>query len=334
MDRRTLLTAMGGLSLLGHTGLGIARTKIRPLVGIITFRGATDVEKGFKSYLSTTGLDPEYAEFDIARDKTLIPGILDSLRERKPDLVLTWGTSVTQAVAGTIEKPNPNVLPCPTVFALVTAPVPSGIVESLNGSKRPVTGVYHVATPDQQIQAIEQYSPIKKLGMIYTPTENNSIVTLDLMRSRLAKRGLELVAVPVDLNSDGKPTADTITDKVAEIAKAGANWLYLPPDSFVGSNAKDKVIPAAHALGLPTFATTEQLMKAGSLLGLVCSYFEIGQFAGFKAMQILRNGTFAGKIPVETLQTYSLRINPEQARALNMTPPLPLFGVAKFQTAG
>lgn len=333
MKRRQLLKLASSLPFLSiYSQVHSKQIRLNPLIVIITFRGQTDVEKGFKSYLAQTHFKPEYLEFDIDRDVTQVQTILDRIRAKQPALVLTWGTSVTQAVAGTVTAPNKNKLNCPTVFALVTAPVASGIVESLEGSNRNVTGVFHVATPEQQIQAIERYRPFKKLGMVYTPTENNSVVIRNLMAKKLEQNGMELIALPAELDPQGKPIASSLSGKVDQLAKAKIDWLYLPPDSFIGAHAQSSVIPAAHAHKIPTFATTEQLMKAGALLGLVCSYFEIGQFAGFKASQILENNLFAGKVPVETLQTYSLRINPERARALSMPPPLNLFNVAKFQS--
>lgn len=300
MKRRQVLQLAGGLPLWAIGSKAQASDQKTPLIAIITFRGQTDVEKGFKSYLAQTGLKPDYIEFDIARDLNAIPPILQSLQSQKPSLILTWGTSVTQAVTGTIETPNPDKPNCPTVFALVTAPVAAGIVESLNGSMRNVTGVYHVATADQQIEAIERYRPAKKLGMVYTPTENNSLIIKDLMTQKLNQKGMEFIALPADTDQDGKPVANSLIEKIDQLAKAKVDWLYLPPDSFVGAHASSIVIPTAHNHGIPTFASTEQLMKSGALMGLVCSYFEIGQFAGFKASQILQNNLFAGKIPVET----------------------------------
>ncbi|MCE2745342.1 MAG: ABC transporter substrate-binding protein [Burkholderiales bacterium] len=306
-------------------------------IGIVTFRGATDVEAGFVSYIRQAGLQAEFDHYDIARDLTRLPEIVAELKARDTKLVLTWGTSVTQGITGTYApKTDLRPLPCPVVFALVTAPVVSGIVQSLTGCERPITGVFHVASLEQQMQAIQSYTPFKTIGMLYTPTENNSVVTKQLLHDLLNSQKKKLIALPIPVNAQGQAgTMDKlrylITELLDELKQQRCEWLYLPPDSLVGSLAKELIIPAAHQRGLATFASTEQLMDAGSLIGLVCSYFEVGQFAGFKAMQILRGKQFAGQIPVETIKKYKLKINSNSARVLGKIPPLELFGVASFQ---
>lgn len=338
----TLRTCLGTTvgSALGATTAVAAGANSRPKIGIITFRGHTDVEKGFKSYLESQGLQPIYFEYDLGRDNEKLPSIVETLNKLKPDLVLTWGTSVTLGAVGTHPTFNaPNApqfkqsarLSCPVVFALVAAPVSSGIVPALQSNDRAITGVYHVAELESQLQAMSNYRPFKTLGMLYNPAENNSKVTHQLLEGELKKQGKSLNVELVKLDSYGKPTTDHLVDQVKRLKHAGSEWLYLPPDSFLGVHAKKTVVPAAHELGLPTFASTEQLMDAGALIGLVCSYFEVGQFAAFKAKQII-DGVFAGEIPVETLKTFGLIINSQTAKALRLTPPLPIFGVARFKS--
>lgn len=341
-SRRQFVLTVAGLAsgVCGNVALGQKASAIRPKIGIITFRGQTDVEKGFKSYLESQGLQAVYFEYDLGRDNSQIPSIVETLNRLKPDLVLTWGTSVTlgavETYPGFAAEPQTQNKPaarlnCPVVFALVAAPVSSGIVPALKSNSRAITGVYHVAELESQLQAISSYSAFNTLGMLYNPAENNSKVTHQLLESVLKKQGKTLKVERADLDANGKPLANNLTQKVKALKDAGSEWLYLPPDSFLGVHAEKKVIPAAHELGLPTFASTEQLMDAGALMGLVCSYFEVGQFAAFKARQILQQ-QFAGDIPVETLKTFSLVINPIHARALKLTPPLHLFGVAKFKS--
>lgn len=348
--RQFVMTVIGLASgVWGNAVVGQQAPAIRPKIGIITFRGQTDVERGFKSYLESQGLLPIYFEYDLGRDSSRLPSIVETLNQLKLDLVLTWGTSVTLGAVDTYPGFNAGLanqskpagqlqsaqlqstpLNCPVVFALVAAPVSSGIVPALKSNSRAITGVYHVAELESQLQAISSYRAFKTLGMLYNPAENNSIVTHRLLENALKAQGKTLLVQRADLDANGKPLADNLPHKVQALKHAGAEWLYLPPDSFLGVHAEKTVIPAAHSLGLPTFASTEQLMDAGALMGLVCSYFEVGQFAAFKARQILQQ-RFAGDIPVETLKTFGLVINPNHAKALRLTPPLHLFGVAKFK---
>jgi putative tryptophan/tyrosine transport system substrate-binding protein len=92
------------------------------------------------------------------------------------------------------------------------------------------------------------------------------------------------------------------------------------------------IVPAAMEAGLPTFASTEQLMETGALTGLVSRYHAVGQFTAYKAEQILVNHISPSKIPIETLTRYSLQVRMDVANALKLPPPLPMFNYAELLT--
>ena len=96
---------------------------------------------------------------------------------------------------------------------------------------------------------------------------------------------------------------------------------------------RDVIIPAAMDLKLPTFASTEQLMQAGALCGLVCRYYNIGQLTAYKAEQILVGKVPPNQIPVETLKRFSYQISMPVARKLKLPPPLPMMAYAELITA-
>lgn len=300
----------------------------------ITFRGVTDVEKGFRDYFSARRIPIEITFRDIALDASRIPGFLEEIRRLKPDLVYTWGTSVTLGVVGTYDKADPktHISDVPVVFTLVAAPVLAKIVPSLKSSGRNVTGVFHVAPTDAQIRAISAYRPFKTLGILYTPTEQNSVVVLREVQELGQKMGFKVVARAFRLDASKKATGEGAVELIKEIKAAKAEWLYLPPDSFLGTQAQKVVIPAATELGLPTFASTEQLMESGALAGLVSRYHSIGQFTAYKAEQILVKKVHPRDIPVETLTRFSFQVRMPMAEKLRLPPPLPMFNYAELIT--
>ena len=102
------------------------------------------------------------------------------------------------------------------------------------------------------MHAMRAYRPFAKVGVLYTPSENNSRAVLAELQRLGNEMGFTVVARPFALDAAGKPSPLGTAGKLAEIRAAGAEWLYLPPDSFLGTQAESLVIPAAHALGLPT----------------------------------------------------------------------------------
>jgi putative ABC transport system substrate-binding protein len=261
-------------------------------------------------------------------------GFLDEIRATKPDLVYTWGTSVTLGVVGPFDAvvKNQHISDIPVVFTLVAAPVQAKIVTDLRSPGRNVTGVTHVVPTDAQIRAISAYRPFQTLGVLYTSTEKNSVVVLEEVRRLGRERGFHTVERSFRLDAQRKPTADGAADLVRELKDAGAQWLYLPPDSYLGTLAEGVIIPAAMEVGLPTFASTEQLMQAGALSGLVSRYYNVGQFTAHKAEQILVSKTPASAIPVEALKRFSYQIRMAAAHKLKLPPPLPMFNYAELIT--
>jgi putative ABC transport system substrate-binding protein len=305
----------------------------RPLrIYAITFRGMTDVERGFQDYFLARRIPVQITFRDLNRDMSRMPGFIEEIRRTKPDLVYTWGTSVTLGVVGAYDAVDPaqNITDIPVVFTLVAAPVLAKIVPDLKSSRRNVTGVYHVAPTEAQIRAMASYRPIKSIGVLYTPTEQNSVVVVDEVREVSKRLGFQVVAKPLRLDAAKRVTAEGAPEMVRELKQQKVDWLYLPPDSYLGTQAKSVIIPAAMSVGLPTFASTEQLMDSGALAGLISRYHAIGQFTAYKAEQILINKVPPSRIPVETLTRFSLQVRMDVAEALKLPPPLPMFNYAEL----
>ena len=315
---------------------GNAQGTARPYrIYAITFRGMTDVEKGFQDYFTSHRIPVQITWRDLNRDASRMAGFLEEIKRTRPDLVYTWGTSVTLGVVGTYDGYDPavHITDIPVVFTLVAAPVLAKIVPDLKNPRRNVTGVYHVAPTEAQIRAMQSYRPFKSIGILYTPTEQNSVVVVDEVREVSKRMGFSVIAKPLKLDAAKKVTAEGAPEMIRELKAQNVDWLYLPPDSYLGTQAKSVIIPAAMEARLPTFASTEQLMETGALTGLVSRYTQIGQFTAYKAEQILVNKVPPNKIPVETLTRFSLQVRMDVAEALKLPPPLPMFNYAELINA-
>lgn len=305
----------------------------RPLrIYAITFRGMTDVERGFEEYFASRKIPVQITYRDLNRDATRMPAFIEEIRATRPDIIYTWGTSVTLGVLGPYDAVDPakHITDIPVVFTLVASPTLAKIVPEAGGTRKGVTGVIHVAPVAAQIQAMAAYRPFQKLGVLYTPSEKNSVVVLDEIRKIGRERNYDTITRTFRLDAQRKVTAEGAGDLVRELKEAGAQWLYLPPDSFLGTLAQDVIIPAAMEVGLPTFASTEQLMQAGALSGLVSRYHSVGQFTAHKVEQILLGKVAAETVPIETLKRFSYQIRISVAEKLKLPPPLPMFNYAEI----
>lgn len=298
----------------------------------ITYRGETEVERGFRDYLAQRGIDANIIMRSAELDPSRVPAILEEVRQVKPDLVYTWGTPVTLATFGKFGQADPakNITDIPGVFTMVASPVGAGVVPELASSERNITGTSHVVPPEPQIRAMEAYRPFTRLGVLYTPTEQNSAVIVGQLKELTGQLGFTLLERTFPLGADGKPTADTAGDLVRSLADEGAEWLYYLPDTFLSSNI-DKVAPVATALGLPGFSAVE-LLQRQALISLISRYYSLGQLTASKAEQILFEGRAPDSIPIETLKRFALIINMPLARQMQLYPPLAMLNYANVLT--
>ena len=305
----------------GGTGAWLKQENTTYSIHYVNYRGHTDVDKGFESELKARGLRTRITYHDVARDPKRFKAIIDAIRaDKSTDLVVTWGTTTTLGIFGKHSDGKPFIKEYPGVFTLVTDPIGSEIISKVNDGTRNVTGAWHVASVQKQFTTMMIYRPARKVGVIYSPTENNSVVTVKQLISFAQGFNVEVIAIPFDV-VDGKVTSTNAIAALDKLKAAGVDWLYLPPDSYLGTQAKDLVIPGAHARGIPTFASTEQLMEAGAIVGLVSSYIELGQLAAEQAEEILKKKVKPADIDVTSVNKFQHQIDLEKAMLFRIHIP-------------
>ncbi|MCB1915608.1 MAG: ABC transporter substrate-binding protein [Rhodocyclaceae bacterium] len=328
--RRTILAMAAALAC---PGLAWARRlpSRRLRISAVTYRGRTRVEDGFEAYLAARGMVAEILWHDIARDPGRLPDVVARIRGEAPDLVYTWGTTVSLGVLGPFDgiEPARHVTDVPAVFTLVADPVGARLVPSMATPGRALTGVSHMAPLEAQLRAMASYRAFEAMGVIYSPTEKNARLAVAGVEALGRRQGFAVLTRPFPLDDNGRPDGTQAGRLVDELRRAGAQWLYLPPDSFLTTVAP-QLLARATEIGLPSFASTEALVRAGALTGIVSGYEAVGQFTAFKAEQILLQGRAPASIPVETLSRFSLPVNLPVARRLGLPPPLAMFDYAEL----
>lgn len=333
MDRRHFLASGAALGLGG--GLS-PKAQARPLdksrpyrIYMALYRGWEECAQGFKDYFVNQGIPVELIVRDAAQDKSKLPDFVAEARSLKVDLVFTWGTTVTEVMLGTHDGVDParHITDIPAVFAIVSQPVGSKIVPSLARSGRNITGTSYLVPMETQVNLIQSYRPIRRLGLVYNPLEKNSLVAADELREQGRRLGFELTAVAVDV-ADGKPVVASIPAKVSQVARSEADFLYIPPDTFLNLN-RDILTQAALDHHLPSFAAAENpVLTSKAMFGGVYRYYTVGQLTAFKAEQILVHGKAPSDIPIDAPKRLSIILNMPVVRALQFYPPMTLLALS------
>jgi putative ABC transport system substrate-binding protein len=108
------------------------------------------------------------------------------------------------------------------------------------------------------MRAISSYRPFKSIGVLYTESEKNSEVIVTEMKEVAKKMNFTVVAKAFKLDAEKKVTADGAAEMIKEMKDKRVDWLYLPPDSFLGTQAQKVINPRRDGeTTCQTFASTE-----------------------------------------------------------------------------
>jgi ABC-type uncharacterized transport system substrate-binding protein len=296
---------------------------------MLLYRGVTPAEQGFMDYLKAR-LSVFFVVRDAGGDSAKIRAFVAQAKQRRPDLIYTFGTSVTLETVGALGAVDADrhIVDLPVVFNIVADPLGAGLASSFAATGRNLTGVSHVVPMADQLRAMQRFRPIKKLGVIYNSYEANSILAVEQLRQHAARLGFALVEAP--LLSGQQPTADDVAEAMDGLVAATPDFIYLPSDSSLIERA-GTIVGLATARRIPVISATEgPIRDNGALMGLVSNYTNAGAFAAYKAEQILTGKEAVGKIPIETLQRFSLVVNMKAAVRLGIYPPLDLLQIAEL----
>lgn len=329
MNRRRFLglAAAAGLAAVAARPAWATRPSYR--IALVQWRGDTAVDRGMRDYLARAGLAVDYTVHNAAQDRAALADIVQEVKAVRPDLVYAFSTEGALGVAGPVGgDPDRFITDIPVVFAAVGDPLSANIVHGMPLSGRNVTGVIHLAPIAVQFEALSSLFAPKRLAVLYNAAETYGRGAVEELRGIATAAGVELV-VDSPTDADGKPQIELIGPALDRLAATKPDALYLPSTSFFIPLA-ETLTAAAVERGLPTFSANEPMIRRGTAMaGLVSSFYEVGQFAGYKVEQILAGGMPPAEVPVEALSRFSLLINMAPARQLAVYPPITMLRYAE-----
>ncbi|MDC7697411.1 ABC transporter substrate-binding protein [Vogesella indigofera] len=230
-----------------------------------------------------------------------------------PDVIVAIATPSAQAaVAGTRS--------IPVVFTAVTDPVAAKLVKSWKAGNGNVTGVSDMLKLSSQVDLISKVKPgAKRVGMVYSPGEVNSVIVAKELKAELAKRGMTLVEAPAARTVDVAPAAKSLIGKVDVIYTSTDNNVVSTYESLVGVAQQAKI---------PLVAADTDSVKRGATAALGQNYYDIGRQTGKLVVRILK-GEKAAAIAPQVGEKLSLTLNQGAAQKQGVTLSPALLKEAK-----
>ncbi len=92
---------------------------------IVTWRGCEEACTGLRDYLASRPIDVEIVLRDADGDRERLPRFLAEARAQGVDLIVSWGTTVSVGIAGTLKDRDDPAFnnEIPQIFMIVADPV-------------------------------------------------------------------------------------------------------------------------------------------------------------------------------------------------------------------
>lgn len=217
------------------------------------------------------------------------------------DLILSFSTVSLQTIANANRFATP---PRRHVFSLVSDPYAAGVgVSRDNHSSHPayMTGVGSLPPVEEAFKLAHQMLPaLKRVGLVWDPSEANSVVSTTLARKTCASMGITLV----EANAEN---STAIGDATASLLSRGVQAIWVSPD-LIASHGLELIVSKAKMARIPVFSSVPASGPSGALFELGADYLSIGKVAGNLAADVL-DGRNPRDIPVENVIPVTLKIN-------------------------
>ncbi len=271
------------------------------------------VEQGIQDELAEKGVKVNYDFQNANADMNIATSIANKFKSDGAAVAVGIGTPMAVALLNTMKD-------TPIVFAAISDPVSAKLVPSIDKGGKNITGVSDAVDIENQINAFRSIVPFTKLGMIYTSSEDNSVVMNRRTKEVCDKLGIKLLSQAITNIGEIKQAAESLIGRV--------DAFYVVTDNNVCSSLS-AVTSTAAANNLPVFSAdpSSSLQFGGVLYTAGADYYTIGRLAGQQIIDIL-NGKKTEDIPtrfVKGAKETQTIIDNDVVKALGVTIPADLI---------
>ena len=284
-------------------------------LGIIQFaeHGSLDnCREGFLKGLEDEGIkegDNLTVKYkNAAADMGTAKQISDSLVSDKVDLVCAIATPSAQSAYNAAMKAD-----IPVIYTAVTDPVAAELADKDGKPVGEVTGTSDKLPVEEQLKMIREMLPdAKKIGIMYTTSEANSVSAIEEYKSLVKKYDFELVEKGITTTADVSLAADDLLSKVDCITN-------LTDNTVVAS--LPTILDKANEKKIPVFGSEIEQVKIGCLAAEGIDYIALGKQTGKMTAKVLKGEAKASEQNFETITEPGFYVNNKVAENLGITVP-------------
>lgn len=282
-------------------------------IGIIQYmeHSALDAAReGFIQALADNGyVDGKNIKIDLQNaqgNQSNLSTISDRFVSNNVDLVLAIATPSAQSMASKTKD-------IPILGTAITDYEGAKLVNSNEAPGGNVSGTTDMNPIKEQIDLLVKLAPnAKTVGFLYTSSENNSVLQVQIAKEYIEKLGLKYVEVTVTNSNDVQQATESIVQK--------CDAIYIPTDNVFAS-----AMPIVHGVTkvskTPVICGESGMVTNGGLATLGINYKDLGYQTGLMAVKILKGEAKIKSMPIQSSTNFDFAINGTVANEIGITIP-------------
>lgn len=289
------------------TGINVGDTY---KIGVLQYADHPSLDncrEGFKQGLDAEGIKYSLMEQSAKADDATNTQIAQMFVSQGADLICGIATPSAQACYNAAFEAN-----IPVIFNAVSDPVAAKLAASETEAMKGITGISDKLPVEAQLKLIREMLPeAKKIGILYTTSEANSVSTIADYKAKAGEYGFEIVDKGITNAAEIPQAVDLLVSEVDCISNM--------TDNTVVDNLP-VLLEKATAKNIPVFGSEEEQVGNGCIASAGIDYIELGKKAGVMAARVLKGENVAA-IPYETMTESKITVNTDAASKIGVTIP-------------
>ena len=238
-------------------------------------------------------------------DSTTLNQITTQLLDDGVDVIVPIATPAAQIVQ---EATEDNQIP--VVFSAVSDPVGAGLAESMDAPGANITGTSDALNTNAILDLMFVANPdIKKVGLLYSQSEDSSKKPIEDAKAYLDEKGIEYVEKTGTNNTEVTQAADALI-------AAGVDAVFTPTDNTV-MTAELAIYEKFIDAGIPHYCGADSFALNGAFCGYGVDYAKLGVETADMVIEVLQ-GADPATTPIKTFDNGIATVNTETAEALGI----------------
>ena len=200
----------------------------------------------------------------------------------------------------------------PIIMAGITYPVEAGLIKSEDKPGNNITGVSDRTPIKQQLEIMKKVLPkMKKVGILYTANEDNSVKQAQEAEKLAKELGLEVKVSSIANTND--------IQQVTESLASETDAIFVPIDNTIAS-AMSTVVKVTDAKKIPVFPSADTMVADGGVLGIGVDQYQIGVETAKVVAKVLK-GEDTKNMPIVLANEGVIYLNEAKAKQLGIEIP-------------